>query len=197
MGTRVVRLLILLNGLLLGLLVGVALGLVLALLALRPPALAAAAPPQPWDVTIGLTPDFLAARLNEPPSQGQAQRSVPVQLKDPKISFQDEGTITIIGQVAPSGGPGQPPPGRGPPPGAPRLGNPQVEIVLRPTVSDGQLKMTLVRAQLGNLVAPDQVTNILDGVLNSRIASSMGGKPYQVVEAQVSGGLLIIRGKRA
>ncbi|HEX5506140.1 MAG TPA: hypothetical protein VFW96_26210 [Thermomicrobiales bacterium] len=172
--------------LLLGLVLGVG-GLVVALLlGVRPPALAAAAPAQQWDVTLSMSDAFLTARLGEG-GQGGGQA---ITLQGAKVACRDDGTVVITGNV------GAGTTGGARPPIAAGVAVP-VEIVLRPSVADGQLKTEVVSATFGPLPVPAQLDSLLDGPINSRVASAVGNQPVRLVELTVRQGGLTVRAKRA
>jgi hypothetical protein len=112
-----------------------------------------------------------------------------VTLQAPKVVCRADGTVMITGNVAPGGPAG----------GAARPGGAgvPVEIVLRPSVANGQLKTEVVSAQFGPLSVPGQLDTLLDGPINSRAASAVGNQPFRLVDLTVKQGQLTVRVKRA
>jgi hypothetical protein len=175
---------------LLGLIIGAVGFLVVGLFAISPPTISPAAPGQPWDVTLDITDAFLSTQLNNP----QQAAAAPVKLSNAKAAMRADGTITITGNVAPSGGGGAAPSaGRLPVNPAGGVG---ATIVLRPTAVDGKMTVQVVSAQLGPLPVPANIGAVLEGPVNDQIASALDGQSFSITELTVRDGAMLVRAKQ-
>lgn len=195
--------------LLIGLVLGAIVLLAVGLLGVQPPGLSAAAPTQPWDVSLTITDEFLTKQLNgadagQATTGAQPQQAPPVQLKDARARFRDDGTVVITGAVAPSlpggrGGPSRPPAGNQTPATTGGAGpDVAVEIVLRPSVSaEGAIRAEVVSARFGPLPVPAQIGRLLEDPINQQAKRAFGDGAHRVTETVVRQGVMQVRIKRA
>jgi hypothetical protein len=192
--------------------IGLALGLggflTLGLTQVAPPAVAPAASPQDWEITVELSDAFLADRINNGGENSDKNdgNAPPIKLSSATVESQNDGTITIKGTVSPAragatgtattGRPGPPiplpinPPSGGSGPAIP------TEIVLRPGVKDGKLAIEVVRATLGPLPIPANLGRILENPINMQLATAVQNKPFRVLSVTVEQGKLLVRTTR-
>lgn len=170
-----------------GMLLGLAGILIVALVAVKPPSLAPIAASQSWDLTVEISDALLTSRLNAD------MPNLPLQLRDAKATSRADGTVLITGSLSPAGVLATPPvviPGLPLNPGAIAV---PAEVILRPGVRDGNLVAEIVRTQLGPLPIPAQLGRLLEGPVNSQLASAAQGQPYRVNEIVVRDGSLLVR----
>lgn len=191
-----------------GLILGLGGFLTLGLTQVAPPAVAPAASPQEWEITVELSDAFLADRLNNGGENGDKNggNAPPIKLSGATVDAQADGTIIIKGTVSPAraGATGTPATGRpGPPiplPINPPAGGsgPAIpaEIVMRPGVKDGKLAIEVVRATLGPLPIPFNLSRLLEDPINTQLATAVQNKPFRVLSVTVEQGKILVRTTR-
>lgn len=183
----------------LGLVLGLGGFLTLGLTRVAPAAIAPPAATQEWGVTLELGDTFLAERIN---AGGGGN---PIALRDVRVTSRDDGTILLNATVSPArGGTATPTAGRpglpiplpiGPPGGG---NTPLVpgEILLRPGVQGGQVKVDVVRASLGPLPLPANLGRLLEDPINSQVGNAVQNEPFRVIEVTTRQGAVLVRAAR-
>lgn len=161
------------------LIAGLALGLILGgalAFFLLPGGLAASAPSlgdatQPYDLSFTVTETFLQDEVNHPAADSGAKTAP---LRDAQVRVLPDGTIQVRGTTTVLG---LPVPAR---------------VELQPRVVDGQLSVSLLRAQAGAFGLPDNLARQIEDRVNARLRATMAGRPFQIVALQPSAGQLTV-----
>jgi hypothetical protein len=131
--------------------------LILALTLFSGPRVGPGSPGNPsadWDSTIMLNDAYLTA---------QAKAGGSGQIQDPKLHAGADGKVTMTGKVNILGA------------AAP------LTVILQPTIVDGELRMTVVTAQVGRLALPEPIARDIE----KTIASAMEPPPTKVATTLV------------